>query len=67
MIQHSVFLYRWLPDGQSNNGDFIIDEERKATKQNAVNITDTEYTGFWITCNEVVQNRLLRVSVALFF
>ena len=42
-----------MPDGQSNTGDFIIDEDRKATEQDVVNITDTEYQGFWITVNEV--------------
>ena len=48
-----MFIHRWLPDGQSNNGDFIINEERQDTQQDAVNITDTEYKGFWITVNEV--------------
>ena len=43
-------LLRWLPDG---HGEFSIDEDRQASEQDVVNITDAEYKGFWITVNEV--------------
>ena len=43
-------INRWLPDG---HGQFAIDEDRQATEQDVVNITDTEYKGFWISVNEV--------------
>ena len=44
---------RWRPDGQSRNGNFVRNDDRKATQQKAVNITEEEYKVFWITVNEV--------------
>ena len=51
-------IYRWLPDG---HGQFAIDEDRQATEQDVVNITDTEYKGFWISVNEVSKYQLFKV------
>ena len=53
-------IYRWLPDG---HGQFAIDEDRQATEQDVVNITDTEYKGFWISVNEVSKYRIFKFFI----